>query len=240
MKRLNIKKPVIGILAAAVIIVLLSACSGVIGGDYNVRISVPQLASGSSRYISPAATSGYIVVLQENKVYSLNNFSDKAYQEFVNGNVYIANLPVGDYIFGIVLLDDSDENVGLAIKKREIKKGFNDIVIDVGPGISTLTIQGNPLPFEDIFKPDEYPVMFADNSIILDIDRNIVNDALGITFNPVTGTWVGEKIVEGVSTGGPVGAGPWSIEAAEDGIDITISGGPDLGSSSYTLKIILK
>ncbi len=237
MKRLNIRKTVIGIIAAAVIMLLFSACSGVIGGDYNVRISVPQLASGGGRYISGSANSGYVVVLKENSngVYSLNKFSDAAFYEFIHGNVYIANLPVGDYIFGIVLMNPADVNVGLAIKKREIKEGFNDIEIDVGPGIGVFAIQSIPFPFEDIFKPKEYPVMFANDTIILDIDRT-PSDEVALVFE--TGAANGEKIVDGSSTGIPLGPGPWDILPNEDGVDVTISGG--LLPYPYTLKVILK
>jgi len=244
MKRLNIRKTVIGILAAAVIMLLFSACSGVIGGDYNVRISVPQLASGSGRYISGSANSGYVVVLKENKVYSLNSFSDKAYQEFENGNVYIANLPVGDYIFGIVLLDDQgttdtgdDVNVGLAIKKREIKEGFNDIEIDVGPGINAFTI--NTVSFEDFFTPDGYTSTFAEDTIILDIDRNPGGDDFILTFNTGVVASV-QSISDYLNLGGGVGSPTWggTLPANQDGADVTISGAPL--THPYTLKVILK
>jgi len=215
MEKINIRKPVIGILAAAMVMLFLSGCSGVMGGDYNVRISVPQLASGDSRYISGTAESGYVVVMKENKVYSLNSFSDKMYQEFINGNVCISNLPVGDYIFG---------------------EGFNDIVIDVGPGIQTFFINGDP--FKDFFTPDGYSTTFAEDTIILDIDRVADGESFDIiNFAPDSGlgaTISGNILPAGGSIGGP----SWSVGLDEEGVDFTISGGAL--PHPYTLKVIIK
>lgn len=232
MKSLVLNKSVTLVLTASVILLLLSSCSGVIGGEYNVRISVPELSSGG-RYISGSANSGYVVVLKENKVYSLNSFSDKAYQEFENGNVYIANLPVGDYIFGIVLLDDQgttdtgdDVNVGLAIKKREITEGFNDIVIDVGPGINAFTV--NSISFEDFFTPDGYTSTFAEDTIILDIDR-VSPDSVAMSFE--TGIATAVLIPSGTAFTG-------NVPADQDGVEYSISVGSP--PNPYTLKVILK
>jgi len=233
----TIKKTALLIVLASLALLFLSACSGVLGGNYNVRISVPQLASGDGRYVSDSAVSGYAVVLAEddNKVFSLNRFSDLDFQEFIHGNVYIANLPVGTYIFGIVLLDAEDNNVGLAIKKREIKEGFNDIVIDVGPGISTFYI--NEISFEDFFAPDGYSTIFDEDTIILDIDRVADGEQLDkIQLSPDPGlgaSVLGITLPEGNPT-----AGPWFLGSDDDGVNISISEG--LLQHPYTLKVILK
>ena len=162
------------VFVAVLTVLALSACSGVIGGESGVRISVDGLSDG--RYISPTANSGYVVVMQKNKVYSLNNFSDKAYYALTNGYVYITNLPIGTYIFGIALMDnldddidDNDLNYGIAVKEVEIKKGFNNVAIKVAPGLSLFeidTIDG-PLDVSDFFYPDGYSASFADNTIII-------------------------------------------------------------------------
>lgn len=246
MKRNKYRKPVIAVLAAAAALLLLSACSGVIGGDTVVRISVPGMSGSGGRYIAPTSNSGYVVVLQKDKVYSLNSFSDKAYQELVNGNVYITNLPVGDYIFGVVLIDDNDtpddtgddNNLGLAIKEREIKKGFNDIVIEVGPGIDQFDING--VSFEDFFTPDGYTATFAEDTVILDINRLADGEIPDeVIYLPEVGQGVasGRIIINGVPTGGSSGS-PWYVAVDEDGVAITITGA--LFPDDYAFNVILK
>jgi hypothetical protein len=242
MRQTKYMKPSVLLLFSVGILLLLSACSGVIGGDNMVRISVPGMAD-SGRFISSSANSGYVVVLQGNKVYSLNNFSDKAYQDLVDGNVFIANLPVGTYIFGVVLIDDKgtsdendDDNVGLAIKKRKVEAGFNDILIDVGPGITTFDING--ISFENFFIPDGFTVSFDEDTIILDIDRNPAGaDVVDLAFNG-GGTTSGDIIVDGVASGSPVIAIQWDIAANEDGVETITTGLPPL--SEYKLSVILK
>ncbi len=221
------------VLLAAVVLLFLSACSGVIGGDTMIRISVPGMAN-DGRFISADSNSGYVVVMQESKVYSLNNFSDRAYQEFVNGNVYITNLPVGNYIFGVVLIDDmgtsetgDDTNVGIAIKKKEIKIGYNDIVIDVGPGIDNFTI--NTLNFEDFFTPDGYSTTFADDTVILDIERDEVSDSVVLNFE--TGSATGKLIPSGI---------PFSGVIPEDQEGVVFEITDVLFAGSYMFTLILK
>ncbi|MCK5736038.1 MAG: hypothetical protein KAH21_06140 [Spirochaetaceae bacterium] len=184
--------------------------------------------------------------MKENKVYSLNNFSDKAYQEFENGNVYIANLPVGNYIFGIVLLDDQgtsdvndDVNVGLAIKEKEIKAGFNDIVIEVGPGINKFEI--NWISFEDFFTPDGYSSSFANDTIILDIDRTS-SDRIEYVPTPAGATTSGIRLVDGVPTGASSGGSVWFAGIDHNGVEIKINNVPFMPpyDDEHILKIILK
>lgn len=240
MKRLIPDRLIVTALLAVASVLLLSTCSGVIGGDNMVRISVPGMGD-TGRYISGDANSGYVVVLQGDKVYSLNEFTSVAYQELVNGNVYIANLPVGTYIFGIVLLDDiTDDNVGLAIKELKVEAGFNDFLIDVGPGIDSLMV--NSQDYEDFFTPDGYNVSFANDTIILDIDRNPISDSLELTFEDSgTGT-SGEKIINGTTAGAAAGSGtsgdPWIVQSTEDGVETTTTGLSPL--SEYKLSVILK
>jgi hypothetical protein len=247
MRQTKYMKPSVLLLFSVGILLLLSACSGVIGGNNMVRISVPGMAD-SGRFISDFANSGYVVVLQENKVYSLNNFSDKAYQDLVDGNVFIANLPVGTYIFGVVLIDDKgtsdendDDNVGLAIKKRKVEAGYNDIQIDVGSGITTFDING--ISFENFFIPDGFTVSFDEDTIILDIDRggglDPSKDVVDLVFNG-GGSTEGEIITDGVASGGSAGTTQWDIAAAEDGVE-TITTGLGLEPLKvYKLSVILK
>lgn len=197
------------ILVTGALVLALSSCSGVIGGDNSVRISVDELSgSRSSRYISTNADSGYVVVMQKNRIYSLNNFSDRAYHALKEGYVHISNLPVGDFIFGIVLTDnmgtddyDDDDVYGLAIKEVKIKKGFNDVVIDVGPGIDTFEIGGED--FSDFLLPDGFGVSFATDTIILDTDNM---GSMSLTYNDGVDDAAGTPIVDppgGVFTSDP-------------------------------------
>ena len=171
MKKSDYNKTAALVLLAAVALLFLSACSGVIGGDTTVRISVPGMSSGG-RFISATATNGYVVVLDKNKIYSLNSFDDDAFNYLVNGQVYITNLPTGDYIFGVALLGENDENFGFAVKEWTVEKGFNEVPIQVAPGIVDFTVDDIP---EDISNPFDPPegvyVEFAEDTIILDYGR---------------------------------------------------------------------
>lgn len=239
MKRFIPNRRLIVILLAVASLLFLSACSGVIGGDNMVRISIPGM-DNTGRYISGSANSGYVVVLQGNKVYSLNNFTDIAYQELVKGNVIIANLPAGTYIFGVVLLDENDLNVGLAIKERKVEPGFNDFLINVGPGISTLNV--NTLDYSDFFTPDGYTSRFAEDTIILDIDRlDPSPDSLTLEFRElIPSNTGGEKVIGGVADGNPVIGPTWAILPAEDGIETTTTGLVPVLPGGYKLSIILE
>ena len=249
MKHINYRKSVIAVLAAAAALLLLSACSGVIGGDTVVRISVPGMTGGSvGRYISSDATNGYVVVLQKDKVYSLNNFDNRAYNYLINGQVYITNLPVGDYIFGVALMGVSDDNYGLAIKEVSIKKGFNDVVIEVGPGITTFNVGGIG-NIDNPFIPDGFTAEFATDTMILDygrsgaetIDISFTFGSVGINpaITAVTGFEAG-----GINAGNPIPdvnpspsflSSTVPIEASGIRIDIVDSDG-----GTFTYTIILK
>ena len=158
MKKFINNKSAVPVLLISVVLLLLSSCSGVLGGDYNVRISIPQLASADGRYIATDASSGYIVVLKGDKIYSLNKFSGQR----SGFDIY---LPLGTYIFGVVLLDSDDKNVGLAIKERAVKEGVNEFTFDVGPGIHEFLIGEESI--EDMFTPDSYSTSFAENTIFI-------------------------------------------------------------------------
>ena len=169
------------VILASVVLLLLSACSGVIGSDYNVRISIPQLASVDGRFISANASSGYFVVLKGDKIYSFNEFSG---QERLFG----INLPLDTYIFGVVLLDSEERNVGLAIKERKIEEGVNEFTFDIGPGIHNFSIDGHKI--EELFNnPEGYIVSFADNTIKVYHDELTDPDvpiSITVGYNPET------------------------------------------------------
>lgn len=234
MKRIHKLQIATVIFISLAALLALNACSGVLGGQSGVRISVDGLSGG--RFISSSANSGYVVVLKKDNVYSLNNFSDKAYYALLNGQVYIANLPEGDYIFGVALVDDNgtsdendDVNYGLAIKEVTIQPGFNDVPIDVGPGINTFTING--VDFEDFFTPDGYSVTFEGDTLILDINRQTTNNVVFTTND-------GAASPQLINNDGSLGASSWTVGTSHQGVLVTVSGG--LLPYPYTYRIILK
>ncbi len=236
MKRYDYMKTSIAVLAAAAVLLLLSACSGVIGGDTVVRISVPGLTdSSSARHISSNATNGYVVVLKKDKVYSLNNFDGKAFNYLVNGQVYITNLPTGDYIFGVALMSADDDNYGLAIKEVKIGTGFNDVVIEVGPGISSFNIGGIG-DIDNPFVPDGFTAEFATDTMILDYNRSgTTNIDFNITFGPSETVPIisDANQIGGDGDGLDLGASPFTLPADASGVEFVINS----GAFSYTLLL---
>ncbi len=156
---------------------LLSACSGLIGGDTVVRMSIGAVSGG--RYIDQRADTGYVAVLKEGQIYSAVEVGPLAYEEFENGYLYLNSIPPGEYIFVVSLIGPvtppvggpaEDMNVGLAIKKISITKGFNDVVIDVGPGIHTFTVTGAsnvPVTIDNFVNPTEYSISYAEDTFII-------------------------------------------------------------------------
>ncbi|MDF1567697.1 MAG: hypothetical protein P1P77_06725 [Spirochaetaceae bacterium] len=208
----------------------LNACSGVLGGQNVVRVYVPELAgSGDSRHVSMNATYGYVIVVKKDKVYSANKYSYEAYEKLVEGNANIANLPEGDYIFGVALMDDAGANYGLAIKEVTIQPGFNDVPIVVGPGITTFDISGLPSIDNPLWPSKDYSVKFAEDTVIIDYGRS-GNATVNITFDfgdstvlgAITATDIGGDVVEGP---------PYTVTGT--GLSVDIGG-------SYTYRIILK
>ena len=61
-------KKLLIVLAAMAAVILLSACSGVVGGETTVRISLPQ-SSSEGLFVSPDAeedgAEGYVIVLKK-------------------------------------------------------------------------------------------------------------------------------------------------------------------------------
>ena len=166
-------KSILKTLAAAftlLAVLILSACSGLVGAD---GLYIYADGIGDARYIDGSADAGYVVVMKENKIYSLGTiFEDKV--DFENGYVQVKGLPTGQYIVGVVLVDDDPDTdevdgdvVGLAIKEVEIKKGPNFKTINVGPGLDTLEIGGLGPIEEDLFLPDDFGVSFAEDTIFI-------------------------------------------------------------------------
>jgi len=240
MKKSDYNKTAALVLLAAVALLFLSACSGVIGGDTTVRISVPGMSSGG-RFISATATNGYVVVLDKNKIYSLNSFDDDAFNYLVNGQVYISNLPTGDYIFGVALLDENDNNTGFAVKEWTIEKGFNEVPIQVAPGIVDFTVDDIT---EDISNPFDPPegiyVEFAEDTIILDYDRTATPlVTFDVTFGD--GTVITTLSPEPIDGPPPVPAGGgYIVQEDSSGIVWKYSATVGAVDQDFQYRIILK
>jgi len=231
MKRFRFKLSTVLVFTAVASMLLFSACSGVIGGPI-VRITLPDLpSSGGSRYIATGADTPdevHIVVAQKNNAYSYNNFEGTV--TAVSNNVYsISNLLPDTYIFGVALLDSSPTSrmVNFKLKEVTIEPGFNDIVMELGPGISTLELNG--LVIDNPFLPEGFTVSYGTDAIIFDVDTSVSN-TLG--YVPSAGAPVAQKIINGVPVAGALGPIPWTVNPGEDGVFITISALPD-GSTQY-------
>jgi hypothetical protein len=218
----------------------LNACSGVLGGQNVVRVYVPELAGeGAARHVStdPDVTNGYVVVLKKDKIYSLNNFSDDAFNYLKGGKVYITNLPEGDYIFGVALLTDSDKNYGLAIKEVAIQPGFNDVPIVLGPGITDFDITGGPSIDNPLVPSDDYSVEFAEDTVIIDYGRTGGAD-VDVTFDFGDGTSLSPTIYTDIGVG-QIGApdtdAPYSVRHKIIGSGLSV----DIGGL-YSYNFILK
>ncbi len=142
--KIKIKHVAFGVLVVLSLLTVLSACSGMVGGATSVRMTVGN--AGSGRYIHEGVNEGYVAVLQKNKIHSINEFeydSEARYEEFDNGSVYLNSIAPGKYIFIVVLLERNGGatfNRGLAIKEVTVNKGFNDLYIEVGPGVGSFYI----------------------------------------------------------------------------------------------------
>jgi hypothetical protein len=216
------------ILTVLAAVFALSACSGVIGGETSVVFSLSE-----GRYVSTVAVEGYVVALKKDKVYSLNQFEGEAFEYLKDGKVVIANLPVGEYVFGIILQDASENNVGFAVKEYEVKRGLNTLTIDVAPGIDDCSVEGisgDLFDFQD--PPDEiHSLEFAEDTVIVDYDR------------PTGGTNVSLDVTYGTAdpslTGVPIGGGTYigtNLSDEAEGVEFTCS----YLSQDYTYRLILK
>ncbi len=188
--RNTLKQVVIGTLAALGLLIVLSGCSGIIGGQTVVHMTLGN--GGSGRYIDENTQSGYVAVFRQDRVYSINEFEGTK-TEFENGSVYLNSLAPGDYVFVVALTGEESGttyNSGLAIKEVTVERGLNNVLIDVGPGVSSFGIEelppgggGYPVlrPLDDFMEPGRsYSVGFADNTLIL--RKSDFNLALPINF----------------------------------------------------------
>ncbi len=238
-------KKLLIVLAAMAAVILLSACSGVVGGETTVRISLPQ-SSSEGLFVSPDAeedgAEGYVIVLKKDKVYSLNLFEGEALEAFIDGQVVIANLPVGDYVFGVVLQDSSGDNVGLAIKEYTVKRGLNTLSIEVAPGIETCEIEGidgDVFDFQD--PPEEIQTLeFAENTVIIDYDRPTGGTmvSFGVTFGGNPTVSAGTPAYETIGGGTYSGSG---TDLSDDAEGVAFNYYATSGTTQYyTYRIILK
>ena len=164
---------------SVLLLLILLSCSGILGQKDGLNIVIPQMAS-NNRYISPEAIEGYVVVMKGDAVYSANNFTDAGFNYLVNGQVFIANLPIDNYVIGIVLLNENDM-VGFALKEVTVKQGYNEVSIEVGPGIEFLDIDG--LDFSNPFDmPEGTHISFAQDTMIIDYSAPTESISLSMTF----------------------------------------------------------
>jgi hypothetical protein len=221
------------ILTVLAAVFALSACSGVIGGETSVVFSL-----SDGRHVSASASQGYVVALKKDKVYSLNQFEGEAFEYLKDDKVVIANLPVGEYVFGIILQDASENNVGFAVKEYEVKRGLNTLTIDVAPGVTNCSVQGISGDVFDLEDPPEeiHNLEFAEDTAIIDYDRPATPTvSLSVYFGDIGITGTDHTIIGGAGDGDPFTNGN-AIPADADGVEFVYTA----GGQDYTYRLILK
>ena len=231
-------KKLIIILAAMAAVILLSACSGVIGGETSVVFSI-----SDGRHVSADAVEGYLMALKpgEKNVYSYNNFTGVAYQALEDGKAVIANLPVGDYIFGVALLDADEDNVGFAVKKYTVKRGLNTLAIEVAPGISNLQIEGaiGNISIDNFLDPpdDIESIAFSENEVTVDYDRPSSGGTdidFDVTFGD--GSLISTLNYTTIGSGTAGTGGSLTLADGDSGVEFRCS----FGDQEYIYRLILK
>ena len=247
MYRKQLLQNFLGTLSILLLITLVTACSGVIGPRSGVLIEIPAIANNvSGRYIDTSGntmTKGYVIIAQEDKVYSFNDYADS--YDLKNGRVFISNIPVGKYILGVVLLNDEDNTNGLAIKEITVEPGLNEVRITVGPGTSNLKI-GDMEVTNPLLPNDNYSISYKQDTLIFDYNRKELervhyipsfgesDEAPKLSINKVEliNPAGDNEVLKEVSIDDPIFVGK-----IFDGLEYTIA---NENSQEYSLTIILR
>lgn len=207
------------------LIIILVSCSNIINKD-GLYLSIPQ---SNAKHISNLANEGYVIVLDEDKIYSLNNFINDSYHYLINGEVYIANIPAGEYIIGVVLLNNNIM-YGFSLEEITITPGYNQAIIDVGPGIQNFIVDNISInnPFE---VPSGIKIQYSQDTIIVDYDKSETPE---IVFSASFGDgYEGNMSVIGINGGIDDLGGTYRLYANTQGIQFNYSSG-------HVCRILLK
>ncbi|QEN07004.1 hypothetical protein EXM22_03010 [Oceanispirochaeta crateris] len=134
--------------ALAAFVLVLSGCDNLVDESDQGSAYINLSEGSSGRYI---AGDGETVVdaamgfVKEDVLYNFDFLED--IKNF-SGDYLFTGIPVGDYSFLALLMDDDGEVLSMAVESVTIEAGFNELEIEMGPGISP-RINGKDFDFSD-------------------------------------------------------------------------------------------
>ena len=169
------KKLIIPILS----ILFLAACSNItdLSDTGYAKITVGESSDG--RYIAnpSAITSAVLGFVKEDTMF---NFADVEDITNWTGEYLFTGIPVGDYSFLAMLMDVTDDIIGMKIQGVTIEPGLNEIVVEMGPGFEVYI---NDLEFDIEDLGETFTLSLSDNTITIGISSTEFNDYLDIGIN---------------------------------------------------------
>ena len=151
------------------------SCSGVLGSRGSIAITIPGADEDSARSLVGYADAnetykGTLIYGNAGAGYTSQVFYEGSSLATSGNSFVVNNIPIGTYVFGVLIQDINNFLIGLAIKEISIKAGSNNAAMSVGPGITTAQI-GNivfgedPIAFMEENK-DKYSVSFSEDKIV--------------------------------------------------------------------------
>ncbi len=190
-------------------VLLLSACSGFIGGDTVVRISLGHGSAG--RYISANFDHGVVTAVKKDGEYADNITASASFNDA--GTVSLNGLIPGNYVLVVQLYNNGGNNVGLSIKEFRINKGFNNIAMEVTQGLERFGAYYSPISIDLLdfmHLPSPYTVSFAEDTLVINnFPRFPEPDYVYLNFN---------EAFNGSSSSGSFPDITFTSEAGEPGV----------------------
>ena len=244
MKKVNLFKIILSTAVLIGLLSLMTACAGIFGSHGRVMVTIPGMGSTSKGLHVDAATmtQGYVVVAQGDEMYTFEEYPDT--HNLINGQAYISNIPEGTYLFYIILLNDSDNITGLALKEVVINPGYNEVEITVGPGVSNFSVGGiEELQLDPVGPSDDYSVSFSEDTITFDYDRP--SGDVKVEYYPTFGknargikSTTAYSINEDLeTTENNIGGTIATVKAEDAGVQFNIVDDADV---TYVYRVILK
>ncbi len=153
--------------------VIFLSCFGVSGAHGQIEIVIPDIDGARSLKGYTIANGGDIkgTVIYGNagQGYTSEVFYTGTTLTQPNNSFVLTNIPIGTYIFGILIQDSKNYIIGLAIKEVDIFAGSNEVSIRIGPGIQSAQIGNinfgtNPIQFV-VDNQEKYSVSFGEDRI---------------------------------------------------------------------------
>jgi len=157
-------------------VLILAGCDNFSDRSDQGTVNVKLADIGAGRYIAGGGAGVDEAVLgfiEEDVMYNFD-----AMEDITNftGEYLFTGIPVGNYAFLAILMSDGD-NISTAVQGVTIEPGFNDIIIDMGPGFE-LTINGNPLEIDDL--SSKFTLSFNKDVITIGISKSELTNPMVI------------------------------------------------------------